>query len=110
MPTGRLIYYTFLTMPYAIIETGGKQYWVSPGDTLRVETLGGEPGAELVLPALWAVKEGEGGEAKAAVTAEVVRHGRSPKIIVFKKRPKSHYRRRAGHRQGFTEIRIKAIQ
>lgn len=97
-------------MPYAIIETGGRQYWVSPGDTLRVEKLGGEPGSEFTLKALWAAKAGEAGEAKAEVKAEVVRHGRAPKIIVFKKKPKSHYRKRQGHRQGFTEIRIKAIQ
>ena len=125
---------------YAIIQTGSKQYWVSPGDTLRVEKLAAKPGEEIVLPALWAGKEEvaegaqpqaegaqpqgegaspqgagappEGGAAavKAQVTAEVLRQGRARKVLVFKKKPKSHYRKRAGHRQDFTEIRIKGIQ
>ncbi|MBI5242480.1 MAG: 50S ribosomal protein L21 [Elusimicrobia bacterium] len=100
---------------YAIIETGGKQYWVVPGDTLRVEKLQAKDGTELVLDALWAAAEGqeEGKEAPASqpakVTVEVVRQVHGPKLIVFKKRPKKNYVRRMGHRQELTEIRIKDI-
>lgn len=99
---------------YAIIETGGKQYWVSPGETLRVEKLGIEKGGEIVFDALWAVGDApSGGEAastrKAKVTAEIVGEGRGPKIIVFKRRSKKAYKKTAGHRQSLTAIRIKEI-
>jgi len=99
---------------YAIIETGGKQYWVVPGDTLRVEKLEAKEGSELVIDALWAASEGqEEGKAPAKqaakVTVEVLRQVGGPKIIVFKKRPKKNYVRRMGHRQHLTEIRIKDI-
>ena len=98
---------------YAIIETGGKQYWVTPGETLKVERLPQTEGAEIVFPALWASSEKDEGKASAApsakVTAQVLRQGRDRKVLVFKKRPKSHYRRSYGHRQAFTEIRIKDI-
>ena len=99
---------------YAIIETGGKQFWVSPGDVLRVEKLTGEPGTELTLKALWAASESSA-EAKtsglpsAKVTVEVLRQLRGPKIIVFKKRTKKAYQKTQGHRQDLTEIRIKDI-
>ena len=99
---------------YAIIETGGKQYWVEPGQNLQVEKLEAEKGAAVELKALWASKgEGTSSDAKAAkaakVTAEVVRHLRGRKIIVFKKRPKKGYERTKGHRQDLTEIKIKDI-
>jgi len=100
---------------YAIIETGGKQYWVVPGDTLRVEKLEAKEGSELVLDALWAASAGQE-EGKAApvgqaakVTVEVLRQVGGPKIIVFKKRPKKNWVRRMGHRQHLTEIRVKNI-
>ncbi|MCX5788856.1 MAG: 50S ribosomal protein L21 [Elusimicrobia bacterium] len=99
---------------YAIIETGGKQFWVSPGDVLRVDKLTAETGSELTLNALWAAGE-PGAEAKAKglpsakVTVEVMRQLRGPKIIVFKKRTKKAYQKTQGHRQDLTEIRIKEI-
>ena len=99
---------------YAIIETGGKQFWVSPGDTLRVEKLTADAGSELTLNALWAAG-GPDAETKAKglpsakVTVEIVRHLRGPKIIVFKKRVKKAYQKTQGHRQDLTEIRIKEI-
>lgn len=108
------ILYTFLLM-YAIIETGGKQYWVAPGDTLRVEKLDAQAGTELVLDALWAAAESQEAGKKAPagppakVTVEVLRQVRGPKLIIFKKRPKKNYVRRMGHRQELTEIRIKNI-
>lgn len=99
---------------YAIIETGGRQFWVSPGETIRVEKLEAEQGAELTFKALWAVGDAkEGGEpavsSEAKVTAEVVSQARGPRIIVFKKRSKKAYKKRRGHRQYLTGIRIKNI-
>ncbi|MBI4422584.1 MAG: 50S ribosomal protein L21 [Elusimicrobia bacterium] len=99
---------------YAIIETGGKQFWVAPGDLLRVEKLALKEGSEVTLQALWAAGE-PGADAKpkelptAKVTAEVVRHFRGAKVIVFKKRVKKAYQKTQGHRQDLTEIRIKEI-
>jgi large subunit ribosomal protein L21 len=100
---------------YAIIETGGKQYWVIPGETIQVERLEAKEGDKLTLKALWAAEEGGDGKKepastqKGTVTAEVVRHLRGPKIIVFKKKHKARYVRKIGHRQDLTEIRIKDI-
>ena len=99
---------------YAIIETGGKQYWVEPGQNLQVEKLEAEAGATVELKALWAAEaKGTSPDAKAAkaakVTAEVVKHLRGRKILVFKKRPKKGYERMKGHRQDLTEIKIKEI-
>ena len=99
---------------YAIIETGGRQFWVEPGESIRVEKLEAELGKEVTFPALWAmgdVQEGKQPEPsrKAQVTAEVVAQDRGPKIIVFKRRTKKAYRKTKGHRQDYTEIRIKAI-
>ncbi len=99
---------------YSIIETGGKQYWVTPGQNLKVERLEAEVGAVVELKSLWANNaEATSSDAKAAkaakVTAEVVRHLRGRKIIVFKKRPKKGYERTQGHRQNLTEIKIKEI-
>ena len=99
---------------YAIIETGGKQFWVSPGDVVRVDRLEAEAGKELTLQALWAAGEPGAAESSkklpsAKVTVEVVRHMRGPKIIVFKKRVKKAYQKTRGHRQDLTEVRIKEI-
>ena len=99
---------------YSIIETGGKQYWVTPGQNLQVEKLEAEVGSVVELKSLWAAEaEGTSADAKAGktakVTAEVVRHLRGRKIIVFKKRPKKGYENTKGHRQYLTEIKIKDI-
>ena len=99
---------------YAIIETGGKQFWVTPGETIRVEKLKAEAGQELTFKALWAVGDAkEGQEPKtsreAQVVAEVARQDRGPKILVFKKRTKKAYKKMQGHRQWLTDITIKSI-
>lgn len=99
---------------YAIIETGGKQVWVVPGETVKVEKLEAEKGAKLTFDALWAVGETKEGQEPAysrtaKVTATVVRQGRGPKIIVFKKKTKKAYKKKIGHRQWLTEIKIEAI-
>lgn len=93
-------------MSYAIIRTGGKQFPVTEGQTLRVPTIASDEGAKVDLEALVL---GEGAKATlggATVSATVVGHGRGEKIIVFKKKRRKQYKRKQGHRQGFTEIKI----
>lgn len=99
---------------YAIIEAGGKQYWVAPGETIRVDRMTAERGQEVSFDALWAVEDAKEGQEppvsrKAKVTAEVLDHPRGPKILVFKKRPKKAYKKMQGHRQDLTDVRIKSI-
>lgn len=100
---------------YAIVQTGGKQYQVRPGDTIRVESLPGEAGETVELDdVLMVSKDGEvtvgnPNVAGAKVTAEVSEHGRAKKIVVFKYKAKTRYRRKHGHRQGYTELTVKDI-
>lgn len=99
---------------YAIIETGGKQLWVVPGETVAIEKLAADPGATLEFDALWAVGDAPDGQEPAysrtaKVVATVVRQGRGPKVIVFKKRSKKAYKKKIGHRQWQTEIKIESI-
>ena len=99
---------------FAVIKTGGKQYRVAPNDTVVVEKLAGEPGAKLELTDVLMIGGGEitvdaGALAKAAVSAEVGDQTRADKIIVFKKKRRQNYRRRHGHRQEQTVLRITAI-
>ncbi|HSG20696.1 MAG TPA: 50S ribosomal protein L21 [Burkholderiaceae bacterium] len=100
---------------YAVIKTGGKQYRVSPGDVLRVETLVAEPGQEVVLTDVLAIGAGEGLEVGspmlvgASVKAMVKSHGRGEKIRIFKHRRRKHYAKTQGHRQNFTEIEIQTV-
>ncbi len=101
---------------YAIIKTGGKQYRVSEGDVLNIEKLNVEEGSEVVFDEVLTVVEGsdvkigkpvvEG----AKVTAKVVEHGKAAKILVFKYKAKSNYRKRQGHRQPFTTVEIASIK
>jgi large subunit ribosomal protein L21 len=101
---------------YAIVETGGKQYRVQPGDTIAVERLGGEPGDTLDLDRVLLIA-GDGSSAQvgapgvtgAVVRAEVVEHARGEKIIVFRYKSKVRYRRKTGHRQALTRLRITDI-
>ena len=88
---------------YAIIKTGGKQYRVSEGETLQVEKLNAEVGAEVVFEEVLTVVN------DAEVVAKVVEHGKADKIFVFKYKAKSNYRKRQGHRQPFTTVEITAI-
>ncbi|HEV7700679.1 MAG TPA: 50S ribosomal protein L21 [Pyrinomonadaceae bacterium] len=89
-------------MSYAIIRTGGKQYAVESGQTLRVPTIEGEQGKKVEVETLLA----DGKSGVGTVAATVVRHGKDDKIIVFKKKRRKQYKRKQGHRQGFTEIKI----
>jgi large subunit ribosomal protein L21 len=98
---------------YAILETGGKQYKVQPGDVIEVEKIDGEVGAQVELGRVLMVA-GDDGQAKvgsplldgATVMAEVVEQTKGPKIIVFKYKNKVRYRRKTGHRQKLTRLRI----
>src|SRR5258707_10743076 len=102
---------------YAIVETGGKQYRVKPGDTLAVERLAGEPGETLDLERVLlvagngddAARVGSPDVAGAVVRAELVEHIRGEKIIVFRYKSKVRYRRKTGHRQSLTRLRITDI-
>ena len=89
-------------MSYAIIKTGGKQFAVESGMTLRVPTIEAEAGKKVEIDTLLA-----GGTVGAGtVNATVVGHGRGDKVIVFKKKRRKQYKRKQGHRQGYTEITI----
>lgn len=99
---------------YAIVQTGGKQYKVREGDTIRVEKLPAEEGGQVTLDRVLLVggevtKVGRPFVEGASVTARVNRNGKGKKIIVFKYKPKKNYRRKAGHRQPFTELVIEKI-
>ena len=98
---------------YAVIRTGGKQYRVAPGDVVKVEKLEVPEGdTNVVFSDVLAVSGDPGTIAKAegaTVTAEVVREDRHPKILVFHLKRKKQYKKMQGHRQAFTEVRIKSI-
>ncbi|MBR9971975.1 50S ribosomal protein L21 [Magnetospirillum sulfuroxidans] len=96
---------------FAVIQTGGKQYKVANGDVIRVEKLAGEAGGSVVLDQVLMVGEKIGAPlvAGATVTAEVVAQARGPKLIVFKKRRRQSSRRKNGHRQDITILRITDI-
>lgn len=100
---------------YAVIESGGKQYRVEEGATLQVERLPVEPGAAVTLDHVLLVSDGQTVRVGAplvpgaSVQTRVLGHGRGKKVIVFKYKPKAHYRRKQGHRQNFTALRIEKI-
>jgi large subunit ribosomal protein L21 len=91
---------------HAIIETGGKQYRVAPGDVIRVEKLAGDAGSEIELPAKAAFHDGGEMVAGATVKATIVGDGRGDKVIVFKFKRKKQYKKTIGHRQSYTEVKI----
>ena len=101
---------------YAVIQTGGKQYRVSEGDVLNVEKLAVEAGENVVFDkVLTVVNDGDVMIGKpvvegAKVTAKVVEHGKGKKILVFKYKAKSNYRKRQGHRQPYTKVEISKIE
>ena len=100
---------------YAIIKTGGKQYRVAEGETLRVEKLNAEGDSntvkfdQVLLVGGEDVKIGTPMVEGASVDAEILRQGRAKKIIVFKKKRRKGYHKKQGHRQAFTEVRITGI-
>jgi large subunit ribosomal protein L21 len=96
---------------FAVIRTGGKQYRVAPGDVIKVEKLEVEAGSTISLDEVLMVdgKIGAPLLAGATVSAEVVAQDRGPKLIIFKKKRRQNYRRKNGHRQDLTVLRIGAI-
>ena len=101
---------------YAVVETGGRQYRVQPGDTIDVERLPGEVGTTLELQPVLMVGEGTDVTlgtptvANARVEAQIVAHTRGKKLIVFKYKRRKNYRRKQGHRQSLTSLHITGIQ
>jgi large subunit ribosomal protein L21 len=101
---------------YAVIRTGGKQYRVSQGDTLRVEKLTGDKGAQIELAEVLliggdgGIKVGQPLLGGAKVKAEVLGQGRGKKVLVYKFRRRKNYRRKQGHRQDYTMLKITGIE
>jgi large subunit ribosomal protein L21 len=100
---------------YAVVNTGGKQYKVQKGETLRIEKIPGEVGSQVTFDKVLMVADGENvrlGQPlleKAAVMASIVEQDRAKKILVFKYKRRKRYRRKQGHRQPYTAIRIDGI-
>ena len=100
---------------HAIIETGGKQYKVTEGDTLFIEKLEAEAGQAITFDKVLAILDGDKATfgtpvvEGAKVDASVVKNGKGKKIIVFKYKPKKNYRRKQGHRQPYTKVTIGKI-
>ncbi len=101
---------------YAVIKTGGKQYRVSEGDEVIIEKLEAEEGASVEFDEIVLVADGENVKvgtpkvAGAKVTGTVVKNGKGPKIRIFKYKSKNNYRRRMGHRQPFSKVKIEKIE
>jgi large subunit ribosomal protein L21 len=101
---------------YAVIHTGGKQYRVTEGEVIRIETIDKAPKEEFVFDRVLLIEDN--GDLKvgnptiegAMVTAEVICHDRRKKVLIFKKKRTTTYQRTQGHRQNYTEIRIKQIK
>ena len=102
-------------MPYAVIESGGKQYKVEPGDWIKVEKLDSQEGSLVELSNVLVVSQndktiiGNPSVEGARVTATVASHGKGKKIIIFKFKAKNRYRRKQGHRQNYTQLNIQEI-
>lgn len=101
---------------YAVIQTGGKQYKVTEGEVLRVEKLAGQAGDKVTIDQVLMIKDDNGVRIgspivqDARVTAEVMEQGRGKKIVVYKYKRRKNYRRKQGHRQAFTKIKIEKIE
>jgi large subunit ribosomal protein L21 len=100
---------------YAVVKTGGKQYRVSEGDRLRVESIKAEAGSEVSLDEVLMIGSGDSVNvgaprvANASVSARVLSHGRGDKVRIVKFRRRKHHRKQAGHRQNYTELQITGI-
>ena len=102
-------------MPYAIIRTGGKQFRVEPGKKYRIPSIVGEAGGSIEFNDVLLgsdgknVRTGVPSLSGAKVTGEIVKHGLADKIIVFKMKRRKNFRRKNGHRQPYTELKITGI-
>lgn len=103
-------------MAFAVIETGGKQYKVAPGEKVKIEKIESQGGENLAFDKVLLVADGEDVKVGAPyvegakVEGKVVRQGRNKKVIVFKYHSKTRYRKKKGHRQHFTEVEITGIK
>jgi large subunit ribosomal protein L21 len=103
-------------MTYAIFATGGQQFRAEPGATVKVPLLAAEPGSKVVFDRVLLASDGKRVQtgqptvSGAKVTAEIVRHGKGKKIHIFRFARRSGYRRHAGHRQQFTEVKIADVK
>jgi large subunit ribosomal protein L21 len=101
---------------YAVIATGGKQYRVTEGETLKVEKIAADEGAEIEIDQVLMVADGDNIQVgtpvldKGKVTARVKAHGRGKKVEIIKFRRRKHHRKQMGHRQSYTEIEITKIK
>jgi large subunit ribosomal protein L21 len=101
---------------YAVIKTGGKQYCVTPGEQLQVEKIPGEVGDAVTFDQVMLTSDGEAVQIgrpfieNAKVVARIARHGKGRKIVVFKYKRRKNYRRKRGHRQLFTLIKVENIE
>jgi large subunit ribosomal protein L21 len=97
-------------MSYAIIRTGGKQFAVEAGQTVRVPSIADKKEGEMIdVETVLVADGGNVSTGGATIKATVVSHGKADKIIVFKKKRRKQYKRKQGHRQGYTEIKIDKI-
>jgi large subunit ribosomal protein L21 len=102
--------------PYAVVESGGKQYRVAAGDTLKVERLDAETGATVEVTPVLALSDGttlrigKPSVQGAAVKASVVDHIRGEKVVAFRKKRRKGYQRKVGHRQELTVLKVESVQ
>jgi large subunit ribosomal protein L21 len=100
---------------YAVIKTGGKQYRVAQGETLKIESVSGDVGSAITLDKVLMIGDGDKVSVGkpmlngASVKATIVAHGRNDKVKIFKMKRRKHYQKHQGHRQNYTEIRIDGI-
>ncbi len=100
---------------YALFRTGGKQFRAVPGRKIRIPSLDATPGDTVTFDEVLLASDGESVSVGqplvdgASVTAEVIQHGRDKKLVIFKRKRRKGYRKKAGHRQGFTEVRVEQI-
>jgi len=114
-------------MPLAVIKTGGKQYLVSPGDKIKIEKIEGKEGKEIIFKDVLLLAYSPSGSARlrekqnkleignplvkgARVSGKILRQEKGKKVIVFKYKPKTRYKKKLGHRQPFTEVEILKIE
>jgi large subunit ribosomal protein L21 len=108
--------FSFGGMMYAVIKTGGKQYRVAPGDTIRIERVDGQVGEDVTFGSVLAVHDGEkkflhGTDAgRASVTGKIVAQDRAKKVIVLKFKKTNQYKIRRGHRQNYTSVKVSEIK
>ena len=103
-------------MAYAIFEAGGRQFWAEAGDSIKVPLMDGDPGAKITFDQVLLTADGDkvkAGQPRvrgAKVLGQIVEHGKEPKIYVFKFKRRKNYRRKTGHRQQYTEVKITDLE